>query len=280
MEAEFCGREISYRRWQPVKIFSLLSVTRVGFAGDAAPRAAFPSIIDLPRHIGVMVGMGQGAYMLEMRHNESVAPLNPKANKEKMTQIMFESFNAPTMYVAIQAVLSLYASGFTTDYLMKILMERGYTFSTTTEREIVRDMKEKLIYIALDYDQELEASKTSSSVEKSYELPDGQLITIGDERFRCPEVHYQPSLIGMEVVGIHETTYNSIMKCDVDIKKDLYGNIVLSGGTTMFPSIAERMNKEITALVASRMKIKVVALPERKYSVWIRGSILASLSIF
>nr|GMC94193.1 actin, gamma-enteric smooth muscle [Ipomoea batatas] len=94
------------------------------------------------------------------------------------------------------------------------------------------------------------------------------------------EVLFQPSMIGMEAAGIHETTYNSIMKCDVDIRKDLYGNIVLSGGSTMFPGIADRMSKEITALAPSSMKIKVVAPPERKYSVWIGGSILASLSTF
>ena len=96
----------------------------------------------------------------------------------------------------------------------------------------------------------------------------------------APRLLYQPSFIGIESAGIHETTYNSIMKCDVDIRKDLYANVVLSGGSTMFPGIADRMQKDISALAPPSMKIKVIAPPERKYSVWIGGSILASLSTF
>ncbi|KAH8097747.1 hypothetical protein JL720_657 [Aureococcus anophagefferens] len=172
------------------------------------------------------------------------APLNPKANRERMTQIMFETFNVPAMYVNIQAVLSLYASGRTTGCVLDsgdgvshtILTERGYSFTTTAEREIVRDIKEKLTYIALDFDQEMKTAAESSALEKSYELPDGNVIVIGNERFRCPEVLFQPSFIG-KASGIHDCTFQTIMKCDVDIRKDLYSNIVLSGGTTMYPGI-------------------------------------------
>ncbi|KAJ2773955.1 Actin-1 [Coemansia nantahalensis] len=239
------------------------------------------------------------------------APLNPKSNRETMAQIMFEKFDVPAFYVSSQAVMSLYASGRTTgvvlesgdgvthavpiyegltlpratlrldmggrditEHLARILVERGYSFSTPAELEIARDIKEKLCYVALDFDQELSASH-----EKSYELPDGEVIAIDDECIGCPEALFTPNYVGNEAAGIHEMVYNSIMKCNANIRRGLFGNIVLAGGNTMLPGIAGRMQKEMTVLAPSNVKVNVIAPPVPKYSAWIGGAIHASQSI-
>eukprot|EP00026_Physarum_polycephalum_P008355 Phypoly_transcript_08437.p1 GENE.Phypoly_transcript_08437~~Phypoly_transcript_08437.p1 ORF type:complete len:361 (+),score=34.97 Phypoly_transcript_08437:191-1273(+) len=245
------------------------------------------------------------------------APLNPKYNREKMTQIMFESFHVPGLYVAIQAVLALFRSncvngivldsgdgvthtvpiyrGFAvtkgiqrldlagrdlTDYLIKILHYRGHSFETSAEREIVRDIKEKIGFVTLDYKEDLKKSTISTLLDKTYVLPDGQVITMSDERFRCPEVLFDPSLCGLESEGIHYMINKSIQKCDTKIHHDLYNNVALSGGSTMFPNISARLQKELATIAPANMKINVKAPDARKYSAWIGGSLLASLETF
>ena len=247
------------------------------------------------------------------------APQNPKTNREKMTQIMFEVFNTPGIYISIQAVLSLYSAGKTTGivldsgdgvshfvpiyegysfphavgrinlagrdltkYLQSILSERGLHLTTTAEQEIVRDIKEKLTYVSLDYEKDLADSEKNSSCETKYEMPDGSEITIGNERFRCPEILFNPKISGREMSGIHEMTYGSIQKSEIDVRKELLSNVVLSGGSTMFPNIADRLTNELQKLAPTSTvdKVKVFANQERKYCVWVGGSILSSINNF
>ena len=157
-----------------------------------------------------------------------------------------------------------------TDHLLSLL---PYFRRTNDNIEIARDIKEKLCYVALDYEKEMQTAASTSSLDKSYKLSDSQIlhksrsvtpltrplvdtITIGNERFRCPEALFQPSFLGMESAGIHEMCYDSIMKCDPDLRKDLYANIILSGGNTMFPGIAERIQREITLLPRQTWKLR------------------------
>ncbi|KAJ5067150.1 actin-10-related [Anaeramoeba ignava] len=243
--------------------------------------------------------------------------MNPKANREKITEIMFETFAVPAMYLSNTSVLSIYSSGRTTgisvdlgdsefnivtvydgyamshssiqssvsgrnltDYMMKILNERGYSFKTSEEREIARDIKEKLCYVALDFEKESDSSNRSSSIKKEYYFPDNtNSITLEDERFKCPEPIFNPSLLGFEHPGIPQTIHDSVLKFDHSFSQCYSENIVLSGGSSFFPGIEKRIEKELIHLYPS-VRFKVIADPERKYYAWIGGSILSTLSTF
>jgi len=237
---------------------------------------------------------------------------SPKPNREKMTQIMFESFNTPAFYVSLDNILAMYASGRNTGMVVSCgegcltttAMWEGCLFETSVHRvdiggsditdyftaelnkryalspadfETVRDIKERLGYVALDYDAELK-----NPAELPYELPDGSTVTVGNECFQGPEALFQPTLVGLEseTQGIHQLARSSILRCPLDSRKDLFDNIVLCGGSTMFPGMQERLSEELKRLVPSSMDVKVVAPPERVNSTWIGGSILASLASF
>lgn len=245
------------------------------------------------------------------------APKNAKANREKMCQILFETFAVPAFYVQIQAVLALYSSGRTTgivcdsgdgvthtvpiyegyslphavlrldiagrdltEWCQVSLQEAGASFTTSAELEIVRDIKEKLCFVALDYEATLAAAQETNEYTKSYELPDGTVISVNQARFKTPELLFRPELNGIEADGIHQLCFKSIQKCDIDIRSELYSNVVLSGGSSMFPGLPERLEKELQDLIPAGKKIKIGAPEDRKYSVWTGGSILASLSTF
>ncbi|CAO3610187.1 unnamed protein product [Cunninghamella echinulata] len=242
------------------------------------------------------------------------APLNPRSNRDNAAQIFFETFNVPALFTSIQAVLSLYSSGRTTgivldsgdgvthsvpvyegfavphairridiagrdvtEYLQLLLRKSGYNFHTTAEKEVVRIIKEKTCYVALNPAKE---EKDTSGKMDDFMLPDGNIIKLGAERFRAPEILFQPELIGEEYPGIHQTIVDCISRADLDLRKSLYSNIVLSGGSTLCKGFGERLLSEIKRLALKDIKIKIYAPPERKYSTWIGGSILASLSTF
>lgn len=237
----------------------------------------------------------------------------PTAQRDKLSELMFERFEVPALNFAMSEVLAVWAGGRNTalvvdvgegaitvmpmhygyiiragvvranyggadltDYLQKLLTERGYYLNTSQEREIVRHIKESTCYVALDFEADLRTSLCSTQLEKSYELPDGQNITIASERFRCGEALFQPSLMGKELPGIHQLIEASINKIDMDVRWVLRGNINLAGGTTMLPGFADRLQKEMKNLSPTTAQVRVVAMPERKYSSWIGGSILAS----
>uniref|UniRef100_H3G8F5 Actin n=1 Tax=Phytophthora ramorum TaxID=164328 RepID=H3G8F5_PHYRM len=239
------------------------------------------------------------------------APLNPVANRQRAGEVFFEAFNVPSLFVSPQAVLSLYASGRTTGvvldvgdgvahvvpvyegftlphaitrmdiagrdvtrHLQLLLRRAGYNFQTSAEREVVREIKEKLCYVAFNptKEEQLEAEKSALAVK--------DMLSIGPEKFRAPEVLFRPEIIGSEARGVHECLVQAIMKSDLDLRKTLFSQIILSGGSTLFPGFGDRLLAEVRKKAPKDIKIRISAPPTRIYSTWIGGSILASLATF
>lgn len=212
----------------------------------------------------------------------SEPPLDQKKNKMTTTQIFFETFSVPSFYVAMAPVLALYSSGGTTGIVLSSGNAFTYTVpiyegcalehginrlsqggQTCTEwliknigqvdlslsKGVAKNIKEKLCYVALNYEEEVSEYTKSDTKFKNYELPDGKIITVKDQRFLCPEPLFKPHLIGSKDSGIHDLIINSITKSDIDLRKELqfiiyilsHGNIFITGGNSMFSGLPERL---------------------------------------
>ena len=172
-----------------------------------------------------------------------------------------------------------------TEHLQTLLRKGGHVFHTSAEKEVVKQIKEKTSYIAQDPKKEEKewlnvGTRGGEDKSTTYDLPDGQKLKIGPERFRAPEILFDPELIGLEWPGLHQIVVDAINRTDMDLRKSLFGNIVLSGGSTLTKGFGDRLLHEVQRLAVKDMRIKIFAPPERLYSTWIGGSILAGLSTF
>ena len=237
-----------------------------------------------------------------------------KESIEKITKIFFEKFQVPAFWTASYVELILYTtpgsyvalvvcmdnngvfvnavneysilaakkipitSKHLNNYLKQLLEKKGYQF-TKQQSEIIEKIKNKYCYVSLNFDSEMKAAKNSSSLSKTYPLDDGQTIEIKEERFIVPEAFFQPKLLGIDAQGVHEVIQEVINKCNKKFRKKLYRKIIVAGSESMYPGLGDRIEYGFYK-ANKKLKAKVVAIPERKYSIWIGGSILASLSTF
>ena len=164
-----------------------------------------------------------------------------------------------------------------TEYMSKILAETGFQFNTNKKKLMLQKIKEKVCYVALDYEAELKSLEPYD-----YELPDGNHIIIKNQRIRCPEALFNPSIMSKEEKGIAEICNESIQKCDKNLEKELYKNIILSGGNTMYDGFPERFSKEMKILAPQSMKdeINILASDDRNLAAWKGASILSTTSLF
>ncbi|KAM7329636.1 hypothetical protein ACRRTK_011249 [Alexandromys fortis] len=221
-------------------------------------------------------------------------PLNSTDVKRRMTQILFETFNVPALYVANQGVLSMYAAGRTSGitvecgegmtYFVPVIDGYPLQLSTTkvdiaADREYIRDLKEKHCYVTLDYDMEMSKNAVPSQ-QKKVQLPDGREISLEQEALTCSEALFHTSLIGRSNPGIHMQVQQSITSCDRSHWRTLFGHIILSGGTGAFSGLQLRLQREISKLVSPGLCVKVATSPYAKYGAWVGASILSSLPLF
>lgn len=251
--------------------------------------------------------------------------MNPKKNREKMVEVMFDRYGFKGVYVAVQAVLTLYAQGLQTGvvvdsgdgvthivpvfdgfamphltrrldvagrdvtrYLIKLLLLRGYAFNRTADFETVRQLKEKLCYVGFDLALEQKLATETTVLVESYTLPDGRVIKVGSERYEAPEALFQPHLVDVESPGVAELLFNCIQAADIDIRTELYKHIVLSGGTSMYPGLPSRLEKDVKQFYLNKVlkgdvsrlakfKIKVEDPPRRKHMVFLGGAVLGEI---
>ncbi|PKU47551.1 actin-like protein 7a [Limosa lapponica baueri] len=243
----------------------------------------------------------------------SVPPLCSITHKERYAEMMFEGFHVPAIHMAYQPCLSMYSYGKTsalvvesghgtshvvpiyegyiirsftrsvdyagsdiTRYLMKLLNESGNVF-TEHQLNVVQDLKEKCCYTSLNLRQDLRLPVQKQQVD--YELPDRHVVTVGKERFLCAEALFKPALLGSQQPGLLQLTLACLKKCNADISKKMVRNILLCGGNTMMEGFADRFQMELAKRYPAENLI-TAASPQRKFSVWIGGSILASLHSF
>ncbi|XP_021044331.1 actin-related protein T1 [Mus pahari] len=240
--------------------------------------------------------------------------LNPRETREKTTEIMFEKFNVPALYLCNHAVGALCASacitglvldsgdgvtctvpvyeGYSlphaitklyvagrdiTEHLTRLLLAKGYTFPCILNKAVVDDIKEKSCTVSWD---NKDTEKNCQQFLSEYTLPDGNTIQMNDHLRQVPEVLFTPDHLGIHDLGISKMVCNSIMKCDTDIQENLFAEIVLSGGTTLFPGLQNRLLKELEVLAFEGTPIKITASPDRCYSAWIGGSVMTSMTTF
>jgi actin-related protein 2 len=175
-----------------------------------------------------------------------------------------------------------------TKYLIKLLLLRGYAFNRTADFETVRQIKEKLCYVAYDINQERRLGQETTVLMEPYTLPDGRVIKVGQERFEAPEALFNPSLIDCEGKGMGDLVFDMINEADLDCRADYYKHIVLSGGSSMYPGLPSRLEKEITNRYLTdilkgdkdrlkKFKLSIEDPPRRKHMVFLGGSVLADV---